>query len=143
MLCFNPALEVAPKHAPDRILRVNTGPEVLTGSTRLKAGTATKVVLNTLTTLAMVHTGKVVSNLMVDLNASNVKLKDRAVRLVREITGCEAAAALAMLETAGWRVKEAVRLVQGSSHRSPEQRDPAVKKPGPAGGPAIGNDGRE
>lgn len=112
MLCFNPALEVAPEHAPDRILRINTGPEVLTGSTRLKAGTATKVVLNTLTTLAMVHTGKVVSNLMVDLNASNVKLKDRAVRLVQEITGCEAGTALATLEAAGWRVKEAVRLVQ-------------------------------
>jgi N-acetylmuramic acid 6-phosphate etherase len=117
MLCFNPALEVAPEHTPDRILRINTGPEVLTGSTRLKAGTATKVVLNTLTTLAMVHTGKVVSNLMVDLNASNVKLKDRAVRLVQEITGCGAATALAMLETAGWRVKEAVQLVQEQQAR--------------------------
>jgi N-acetylmuramic acid 6-phosphate (MurNAc-6-P) etherase len=79
----------------------------LTGSTRLKAGTATKVILNTLTTLAMVRMGKVISNLMVDLNASNRKLRERAVRIVQAVTGAEAAAAQAALEKSNWRVKTA------------------------------------
>ena len=91
------------------MILLNTGPEVLTGSTRLKAGTATKVVLNTLTTLAMVHTGKVLSNLMVDMNPSNVKLRDRAARLVRELTGCDIEVSRGALERADWIVKDAVR----------------------------------
>ena len=61
-------------HNPGLVIAADLGPEVLTGSTRLKAGTATKIILNTLTTLAMVRMGKVVSNLMVDLNASNQKI---------------------------------------------------------------------
>ncbi len=109
MLAFNPGMEVKAKHLPDKLILVNTGPEVLTGSTRLKAGTATKVILNILTTLAMVHTGKVVSNLMVDMNPSNVKLRDRAVRMVREITGRHEAAVRLALERAQWVVKEAVK----------------------------------
>ncbi len=107
LLCFNPKLEVARAHRPDRMILIHTGPEVLTGSTRLKAGTATKLVLNLLTTLAMARTGRVVGNLMVDLNASNTKLRDRAVRMVREITGCDRAAARAALEAGDWRVAEA------------------------------------
>jgi N-acetylmuramic acid 6-phosphate (MurNAc-6-P) etherase len=86
---------------------VNSGPEVLTGSTRLKAGTATKVILNTLTTLAMVHTGKVMGNLMVDLNASNDKLRHRAIRIVREITGCDDETAMAALKKNAWAVRNA------------------------------------
>jgi N-acetylmuramic acid 6-phosphate etherase len=109
LLASHPTLEVKPEDRPDRMILLNTGPEVLTGSTRLKAGTATKVVLNTLTTLAMVHTGKVLSNLMVDMNPSNVKLRDRASRLVRELTGCEIEAARGALERADWIVKDAVR----------------------------------
>ena len=65
----------------------SSGPEILTGSTRLKAGTATKLVLNTITTLAMVQLGKVYENLMVDLRASNAKLCDRAARIVSTLTG--------------------------------------------------------
>jgi N-acetylmuramic acid 6-phosphate etherase len=107
LLCFNPNLEVKEEHQPDKMILINTGPELLTGSTRLKAGTATKLVLNILTTLSMVRIGKVVSNLMVDLNPSNVKLRDRATRLVRELTGCDAAAARQALEKWNWRVKEA------------------------------------
>jgi len=80
---------------------------VLTGSTRLKAGTATKIVLNIITTLAMVRMGKVVSNLMVDLSASNVKLRERAVRIVQAVTGADAPAALAALEESKWIVKSA------------------------------------
>lgn len=108
LLAFHPTLEVKPEHQPDRMILVDTGPEVLTGSTRLKAGTATKVVLNTLTTLAMIRTGKVLSNLMVDMNPSNVKLRDRAVRLVRELTSVDAPTAHAALEKADWVVKDAV-----------------------------------
>jgi N-acetylmuramic acid 6-phosphate etherase len=110
LLAFHPTLEVKPEHQPDRMILVNTGPEVLTGSTRLKAGTATKVILNTVTTLAMVRIGKVLSNLMVDMNPSNVKLRDRAVRLVREITGCDSDVARSALERADWVVKRAVEL---------------------------------
>jgi N-acetylmuramic acid 6-phosphate etherase len=115
LLAFHPTLEVKPEHQPDRMILVNTGPEVLTGSTRLKAGTATKVILNTVTTLAMVKVGKVLSNLMVDMNPSNVKLRDRAVRLVREITGADAAAARLALERAEWVVKEAVQRIRGEA----------------------------
>jgi len=107
LLCFNPNLEVAKAHRPDKLIVINTGPEVLTGSTRLKAGTATKLVLNMITTLSMVHTGKVLSNLMIDLNPSNVKLRDRAVRLVCQLTGCDKAAARAALEASDWVVKRA------------------------------------
>ena len=93
------------------LILINTGPEVLTGSTRLKAGTATKLLLNIVTTLAMVHTGKVMSNLMVDLNPSNAKLRDRAVRLVCQLAGCNATAAREALEASDWVVKQARKLL--------------------------------
>lgn len=92
----------------DVILRPLTGPEVLTGSTRLKAGTATKLILNTITTLAMVQLGKVYENLMVDLQASNDKLWDRAARNVATITGLDIDKALTVLKAAGGHVKLAV-----------------------------------
>lgn len=107
LLCFNPSIKVKAEDAPDRIIVIDAGPEVLTGSTRLKAGTATKVVLNTLTTLAMTHTGKVMSNLMVNLNASNDKLRERAIRLVCELTGCDKDTATAALIHNAWIVKSA------------------------------------
>ena len=107
LLCFNPKIKVKPEHAPDKMILINTGPEVLTGSTRLKAGTATKLVLNIFTTLAMTRGGKVLSNLMVDMNPSNVKLRDRAVRLLRELTGCGAKTADEVLQKTGWQVKAA------------------------------------
>jgi N-acetylmuramic acid 6-phosphate etherase len=107
LICFNPHLKIPAASRPDLVIAPNVGPEVLTGSTRLKAGTATKVILNTLTTLSMVRMGKVVSNLMVDLNASNRKLRERAVRIVQAVTGADAVAAHAALEKSKWIVKTA------------------------------------
>ncbi len=108
LVCCNPALGRLSGGPPDVLVRLATGPEVLTGSTRLKAGTATKVVLNILTTLSMVRLGKVAGNLMVDVNASNEKLRDRAVRMLGELTGAGRGEAEAALMASGWRVKEAV-----------------------------------
>jgi N-acetylmuramic acid 6-phosphate etherase len=84
------------------------GPEVLTGSTRLKAGTATKLVCNMLSTAAMVRLGKAYSNLMVDLRAHNSKLRARALRVVGAATGLDDAAAAALLERCGGEVKTAL-----------------------------------
>jgi N-acetylmuramic acid 6-phosphate (MurNAc-6-P) etherase len=85
-----------------------TGPELLTGSTRLKAGTATKIALNIISTGAMIAAGKVRGNLMIDVNASNTKLRDRAVRLVAELAKCDQAVALERLEAHGWNVRAAL-----------------------------------
>lgn len=109
LVCFNPQLKVPRAARPWLIIAPDIGPEVLTGSTRLKAGTATKLLLNIFTTLAMVRLGKVVGNLMVDLNPSNVKLRDRAVRIVQELTGADEQRAQAALEKTGWVVKAALR----------------------------------
>ena len=86
------------------------GPEVISGSTRMKSGTAQKLVLNTLSTCAMVKLGKVYGNLMVDLRASNQKLRDRARRLVIHATGADEERAGELLEEAGWQVKLAILL---------------------------------
>jgi N-acetylmuramic acid 6-phosphate etherase len=111
LVCFNPGYKKLRRRdgifMPDKIIAPNLGPEVLTGSTRLKSGTATKLILNILTTLAMTHSGKVISNLMVDLNPSNEKLRVRAVGIVRDLTGCDADVARATLEACGWVVKDA------------------------------------
>ena len=107
LLCFNPKLEMSRAQQPDKMILIDTGPEVLTGSTRLKAGTATKLVLNLITTLAMVRSGKVISNLMIDLNPSNTKLRDRAVRLVCELCDCTREKAKMALEASDWSVKRA------------------------------------
>jgi len=117
LLCFNPRVEIPRWHRPDVIIAPNVGPEILTGSTRLKAGTATKLILNMFTTLAMVQNGKVISNLMVDLNPSNVKLRGRAVRIVRELLGADEAIAKAALNEAGWVVKEAWRRLKSRPRR--------------------------
>jgi N-acetylmuramic acid 6-phosphate etherase len=92
----------------DVTLRPLVGPEVLTGSTRLKAGTATKLVLNTITTLAMVQMGKVYENLMVDLRASNIKLWERGARIVATLTGLGKEEAMEVLKRADGHVKVAV-----------------------------------
>lgn len=89
----------------DHPILVDTGPEVLTGSTRLKAGTAQKMVLNRLSTAAMVLNGKVVENLMVDVKAKNHKLKERCVRIVRELTSATEDEARALLEQKQWNVR--------------------------------------
>jgi N-acetylmuramic acid 6-phosphate etherase len=84
------------------------GPEVVTGSTRLKAGTATKLVLNTITTGAMILLGKTYGNLMVDMRATNAKLSDRAERIVSEVTGIPRDRAKEQLAAAGGLVKTAI-----------------------------------
>ena len=108
LVCFNPFLHIPRPQRPTVVIAPNLGPEVLTGSTRLKAGTATKLLLNLFTTLAMVRLGKVRSNLMIDLNPTNTKLRDRAVRIVEDLTGADSAAARRALEGAGWNIKKAV-----------------------------------
>ncbi|MDP1569888.1 MAG: N-acetylmuramic acid 6-phosphate etherase [Vicinamibacterales bacterium] len=92
----------------DLVIAPQTGPEVVTGSTRLKAGTATKMVLNMLTTIAMVRIGKTYGHLMVDVQATNAKLKDRARRIVSAIAGVDDRRAAALLRRAGGNVKVAV-----------------------------------
>ena len=92
----------------DVCIVVLVGPEVITGSTRMKAGTATKLVLNTVTTGAMIRLGKTYGNLMVDLRASNAKLEDRSRRIVMETTGLGRDAAALVLERADGRVKTAI-----------------------------------
>ncbi len=99
----------------DRAILPDTGPEVLTGSTRLKAGTATKLVLNLITTLALARSGKVVSNLMIDLNPSNTKLRDRATRIVQELAQVDAATAREALETNGWIIRQALAAVANAN----------------------------
>ena len=94
--------------AADLAIVAVTGPEVVTGSTRMKAGTATKLILNTITTGAMIRLGKTYGNLMVDLQASNVKLKDRSERIVAEVGGVSLDQARAVLEQAGGSVKIAI-----------------------------------
>jgi len=84
------------------------GPEVIAGSTRLKAGTATKMVLNMLTTAAMIRTGKTYGNLMVDVQVGSEKLKDRARRIIAIVTGLDYDAADALLRRAHWNVKAAI-----------------------------------
>lgn len=104
-------LTCAPMERPsciDSLIVIETGPEVLTGSTRLKAGTATKLALNTISTTLMIRTGRVYENLMVDLRASNAKLRDRAARIIMTLAGLERGEALALLDKAGGAVKTAI-----------------------------------
>jgi N-acetylmuramic acid 6-phosphate etherase len=105
-LACNPGSELEPE--ADLMIVPVVGPEVLSGSTRLKAGTATKLVLNTISTGAMVRLGKTFGNLMVDLRATNTKLRARAKRIVKTLTGLEPAAAEDLLSRCGWEVKTAV-----------------------------------
>lgn len=89
-------------------IRLLTGPELLAGSTRLKAGTATKMALNILSTGVMVRLGKVYGNRMVDVAVTNAKLEDRALRILRDLAGVERGAAVALLERSGGSVKLAL-----------------------------------
>src|SRR5438552_2980675 len=90
-------------------IRLAVGPEILTGSTRLKAGTATKVALNIISTGAMVALGKVRGNLMIDLNASSTKLRDRATRMVAELAQCDYDSARMQLEESGWDLRAVLK----------------------------------
>ncbi|HEY4217310.1 MAG TPA: N-acetylmuramic acid 6-phosphate etherase [Gemmatimonadaceae bacterium] len=97
------ALDVA-----DIVILPITGPEVVTGSTRMKAGTATKLVLNMITTGAMIRLGKTFGNLMVDLRATNAKLEDRSERILMEVCDVDRAAARELLHASGGLVKTAI-----------------------------------
>jgi N-acetylmuramic acid 6-phosphate etherase len=92
----------------DVVIRPLTGPEVLTGSTRLKAGTATKLVLNQITTISMVQLGKCYENLMVDLRATNQKLWDRGARIIMALTALDRDSAMELLKQADGHVKAAI-----------------------------------
>ncbi len=120
LTCSDPPPDVAP--ACDVAIVVRVGPEVLTGSTRLKAGTATKLVLNTITTAAMIRLGKAYGNLMVDLMAWSEKLKDRGERIVMEACGVERARARRAIEDAGGSVKLAVVMVRRGVDRDAARR---------------------
>lgn len=102
---------VDPPRGVAHIICVETGPEVVTGSTRMKAGTATKLVLNTISTALMVRSGRVYQNLMVDLRASNDKLRDRAARIISTITALDRPAAFAALDAAAGDTKLAIVMV--------------------------------
>jgi N-acetylmuramic acid 6-phosphate etherase len=92
----------------DLIIAPSVGPEIIAGSTRLKAGTATKMVLNMLTTLSMIKWGKTYGNLMVDVQTGSEKLKDRARRILGIVTGLDYDGAEALLKRARWNVKAAI-----------------------------------
>ena len=94
-------------------IRLLTGPELLTGSTRLKAGTATKMALNILSTAVMVRLGKVFGNRMVDVSASNTKLVDRSLRILRDLAGVDRDQGLRLLEQADGSVKLALLMAAG------------------------------
>ncbi len=106
LLCTPPPDELRATH--DVVIAPLVGPEVITGSTRMKAGTATKLVLNTLTTGAMVRTGKVYGNLMVDLQVTCQKLQDRGERILQELLGVKRDEATGLLDRAGGSVKTAL-----------------------------------
>ena len=107
-------------------IRLLTGPELLTGSTRMKAGTATKLALNTLSTAVMVKLGKVFGNRMVDVAASNSKLVDRSLRILRDLAGVERGRGLMLLEDAGGSVKLA--LLMAAADLSVDQASDLLQK---------------
>jgi N-acetylmuramic acid 6-phosphate etherase len=105
-----------------------TGPEPVTGSTRMKAGTATKLVLNTITTGAMIRLGKTYGNLMVDLKATNNKLKDRSERIIMEVCGVARDEARRLLDAAQGRVK--IAIVMQKRALSPQEAETALERAG-------------
>jgi N-acetylmuramic acid 6-phosphate etherase len=114
----NPATPLL--EAADHPILLDTGPEVVAGSTRMNAGTAQKVALNLLSTLVMVRLGRVHDGLMVDMRASNAKLEQRSRRMLMRLTGCPEEAAAEALRRCGGRLKPAVLVLAGSS---PEEAD--------------------
>lgn len=96
----------------DQAIEVIVGPEVLTGSTRLKSGTAHKIILNMISTSSMILLGKAYENLMVDVHVSNQKLKERAIGIIRKITGVSYEQAMETLEKADLQVKTAIVMIK-------------------------------
>ncbi|HEX6925642.1 MAG TPA: N-acetylmuramic acid 6-phosphate etherase [Longimicrobiaceae bacterium] len=108
ILCTPPSQEILDRY--DVVIAPLVGPEVVTGSTRMKAGTATKLVLNTISTGAMIRLGKTWGNLMVDLRATNMKLQDRSERILMEVLDLSRAEAAELLACAGGSVKTAIAM---------------------------------
>lgn len=128
--------EQFPDEPVDVVMAPNIGPEVVTGSTRMKSGTAQKLLLNMLTTAAMIRLGKVYGNVMVDLQMTNLKLKERAKRVVMEITGVDYDEAVRALQKTNGHVKTALVMILANV-----PADEAQKRLEAAGGfvrPAIG-----
>jgi N-acetylmuramic acid 6-phosphate etherase len=103
--------------AADLGILLDTGPEVLTGSTRLKAGTAQKMALNRISTGAMVLSGKVIENLMVDVKANNAKLKERCIRIVRELAPVTYDEAQEQLEANDWSIRRVLERLAPTPER--------------------------
>jgi N-acetylmuramic acid 6-phosphate etherase len=118
--CSTPPLQL--ERTCDVCVTVLVGPEVVTGSTRMKAGTATKLVLNTLTTGAMIRLGKIYGNLMVDLRAWNEKLVDRSQRIVMETTGLDRGAARRVIQAADGSVKTAIVMARRGVEKEQAER---------------------
>ncbi|QJR14793.1 N-acetylmuramic acid 6-phosphate etherase [Usitatibacter palustris] len=122
------SLSLASDDVVDVPIVVVTGPEVLTGSTRLKAGTATKMVLNIISTGVMIRLGKTFGNLMVDLRATNAKLRDRTERILMEICSVDRPVARDLLKSAGGRLK--VAIVMGKLSVGLEEAERALEAAG-------------
>jgi N-acetylmuramic acid 6-phosphate etherase len=120
LLCTYPSEQLMKTH--DVVIAPLVGPEVITGSTRMKAGTATKIVLNTISTAAMVKTGKVYGNLMVDLQVTCQKLQDRGERILVETLGVEREEASRLLDASGGHVKTAIVMSRLSLDAAEAQR---------------------
>lgn len=114
-LTCNPGSEMA--QIADIAISPVVGPEVLTGSTRLKSGTAQKLVLNMLSTGSMILTGKCYQNLMVDVQASNEKLRARAIRIVMQATGCDESEAISVLQRSDNNAKLAIMMLLSNTDR--------------------------
>lgn len=108
LLCTYPSEQLIKAH--DVVIAPLVGPEVITGSTRMKAGTATKIILNTISTAAMVRTGKVYGNLMVDLQVTCQKLQDRGERILMDTLGVSREQASQLLDASGGHVKTAIAM---------------------------------
>ena len=115
LLTCNPKRSI--REPADVEIDLPTGPEIVTGSTRMKAGTATKLVLNMLSTIAMVRLGRVRDNLMINVQATNDKLRARAVRLVDSLANSGAESAQAALEKVAWSVRDAVDFLEKSRNK--------------------------
>jgi N-acetylmuramic acid 6-phosphate etherase len=120
LLCTYPSEELLRSH--DVVIAPLVGPEVITGSTRMKAGTATKMVLNTISTAAMIKTGKVYGNLMVDLQVTCQKLQDRGERILMDTLGVTRERASQLLEESGGHVKTAIVMARLSVDRDEARR---------------------
>lgn len=108
--------------AADVVIAPDVGPEVIAGSTRMKAGTAQKLVLNMISTAAMVRRGKTLGNLMIDLRPGSAKLAERSRRIVMRVVDCDYDAAVALLERAGGSVKTAIVMGRRGCDREAAER---------------------